>query len=436
MRQHNRFLLLVLMALTGLPAVANAREAQTKPPTATERPVQLEKHGHVRMDPYFWLRERENPEVIAYLQAENAYFKGEMAPVAQLQETLFEEIKGRIEQDDASVPYLLGDHYYYRRFEKGRQYPIYARKAGSLQGPEQILIDVNEKAKEHDFYSVQLDTSSISPDGRTLAWAADSVGRRFYAVRFLDMETGAMLHDVIPNMTGNVAWANDSRTVFYSKQDPTTLRPHQIYRHTLGTDPVTDVLVYEELDDTFHTLVSKTKDGEYLLIGSFQTLATEWRTLKADQPEGAFQVFQPRERKHEYIIEHAGDHFYIRTNRDAENFRLMRTPENATSEEHWEEVIGHRHDVLLVAFESFRDHLVVTERRDGLNRLRVRPWKQPDAEYDVPFDDPAYAVSLGDNIVLLHTNMGAGHGGASGRYDRYRETARDYAFLLRLAGLQ
>ena len=389
--------LLLLLALSSAWLAPTADAQEVGPPDAAERPLELEMHGDLRIDPYFWLRERENPEVLAYLEGENAYFEAQMAPLTGLQEELFEEIKNRIKQDDASVPFRLGGHYYYRRFEEGRQYPIHARKAGSLDAPEEILLNVNDLAEGHGFYATLISSASISPDGRFLAWAADTTGRRFYTIRFLDMTTGQMLDEKIPDVTGNLTWANDSRTLFYSKQDPETLRWDRIYRRVVGTVPAADELVYTEPDDTFFTFVTKTRDKEYLLIGSTQTLTSEWRTLAADHPTGTFTVFQPRERGHEYEIEHANDHFYVRTNRDARNFRLMRTSESATAEENWEEVIGHRDNTLLVGFEPFRGHLVVTERKDGLDRLRIRPWDEPATEHHIAFEDPAYAVSLGDN---------------------------------------
>ena len=377
------------------PALQSAA-AQT-PPVADRHPVTLELHGHTRMDPYFWLRERENPDVIAYLEAENAYFEAHMEPLAGLRSELFEEIKGRIKQDDSSVPYRLGDHYYYSRYEEGGQYPIYARKAGSLEADEEILLDVNALAEGHEFYSAFMTSQTVSPSGRYVAWAADTTGRRFYTIRILDTRSGQMLGDVIANVTGNLVWAGDDATLLYARQDPETLRSYRIYRHGLGTDPADDELVYQEDDDTFSSYVTKTKDGEYLLIGSFQTLTSEWQVLEADDPDGSFRVFTPRERGHEYDIEHAGDHFYIRTNRDAQNFRLMRTPEDATSEGHWEEVISHRNHVLITEFDPFEGFLVVGEREGGLNRLRIRPWDDPAAEHYVAFDDPAYAVYLGAN---------------------------------------
>jgi oligopeptidase B len=370
-------------------------------------PTALTAHDHVRTDDYFWLRERDDPEVIAYLERENAYFDEVMAPLQGLRETLFEEIKGRIKQDDASVPFGLGDHQYYYRYEEGLQYPIYARRPAGGEGPEHVILDVNALAEGHEFYSARFTPASVSPGGRLLAWAADTTGRRIYTIRVKDMETGEVLPDVISDVTGNFVWANDNRTLFYSKQDPVTLRSDRILRHTLGTDTADDALVYEETDDTFTTYVGKSTSKEYVVVGSYQTLATEYRVLDADDVGGEPRVIQPRRRDHEYHVDHLGDHFYIRTNAGAEgdnaedtraeNYRLVRAPEDAPGEEHWDEVVAHRDDVLLEGFDLFDDFLVLSEREDGLTRLRIRPWDDPGAAYHVAFDDPAYVVATTTN---------------------------------------
>ncbi len=320
-----------------------------------------------------------------------------MAPLTGLQETLFEEIKSRVKQNDASVPFRLGGHQYYYRYEEGKQYPIYARRPGDADGPEEIILDVNVLAEGHDYYGARFTPGSVSPDGRLLAWAADTTGRRINTIHFKDLTTGEVLADVIPAVTGNFAWANDNRTLFYSKQDPVTLRSDRIYRHTLGTNPADDLLVYEETADTFSTSVGKTTSKEYLVIGSYQTLATEYRVRDADDPTGTFRVVEPRRRDHEYHIDHLGDHFYVRTNLDAPNYRLMRAPDDAPGEAHWDEVIPHRDDVLLESLDIFDDFLVLSERKDGLTRLRIRPWDAPETEHYVAFEDPAYVVATDTN---------------------------------------
>ena len=368
-----------------------------EPPVAAQQPVELEAHGDVRVDPYFWLRERDNPQVIAYLEAENAYFEEQMAGLQELRDELFEEIKGRIKQDDSSVPFRLSGFLYSYRYEEGAQYPIYERKAVDGDADAEILLDVNELAEGHEYYDVRLSSGTVSPSGRYLAWAADTTGRRMFTIRFLDMETGEMLDDVISSVTANLVWANDDRTVFYTKQDPETLRWDRVFRHSLGSDPAADEMVFREDDETFNAFVQKTRDNAYLLIGSQQSVTSEYRFLAADDPTQSFTVFEPRERGHEYDIAHAGDHFYIRTNRYAENFRLMRRRADAAPGSEWEEVIPHRTDVFLAGFDPFEEFLVVNERKDGLARLRIRPWADESAEHYIGFDDPAYAVYLGDN---------------------------------------
>ena len=376
--------------------------AQTAPPVADVRPTELTIHGDTRTDNYFWLRERDDPDVIAYLDAENAYFQAETAHLKDFEDALFQEIRGRIKEDDAGVPYRLGDWLYSYRFETGEQYPVYTRRPLDELEDEAVILDVNRLAEGHEFYSARVSDASVSPDGRTLAWAADTTGRRIYTIRFKSLETGEILDDEISNVTGNFAWANDSQTLFYSRQNPTTLQWESIHRHTLGTPADADAEVYREPDNTFRTYVTKTTSDDYLVIGSAQTLATEYRIIPADEPATAPRVIVPREREHEYHVDHLGEHFYIRTNRTAdggkaENYRLVRAPEDETGIDNWQEVIPHRDDVLLEGFDLFDDHLVLSEREGGLTRLRVRPWDTPEAEHYVAFDDPAYVVFTSQN---------------------------------------
>ena len=378
-------------------ASAPASADRPEPPVAKRVPHRLEAHGQVRTDDYYWLKERENPEVVAYLEAENAYTEAVTAHTAALQEELFDEIVARIPQVDESAPYLLDGYWYYRRFEEGEEYPIHARRKGSLEAPEEVMLDVPEMAEGHSFYAVS--GLQVSPDNRTLAFAVDTVGRRKYTVRFKDLATGEMLPDELPERTPNVAWAGDGKTVFYTRQHPETLRWYRTYRHVLGTDPAQDVLVYEEADEEFSSYVYRTKSREYVVIGSQQTESNEYRYLRADDPTGDFRVFLQREPGHEHSLDHAGGRFYVRTNDGAKNFRLVSTPVEDTSRASWREVIPHRPDVYLGSFQVFRDHLVASERREGLNRLRVLPLAEGsdgDGHY-VELDEPAYAVFLTDN---------------------------------------
>lgn len=393
--------LLTLLLLTALaPSLDRAPAAAAEavaPPVAKRVPHSLEAHGKVRVDDYYWLRERENPEVIAYLEAENAYTEQVMAHTRALQDTLFEEMKGRVKKDDSTVPYLYEGYYYYDRYVEENEYPFYCRKQGSLDAPEELLLDVNQLAAGHEYYAIW--AREVSPSGSLYAFAADTVGRRFFTIRFKDLATGEYLPDEIPGVTSDIVWANDNRTLYYAKQDTLTLRQDRIYRHTLGTPVDADVLVYEEPDETFDCGVMKTKSKRYIMIASYQTLSSEYRFLDADDPTGAFTLLQPREREHEYSVDHVGDRFYIRTNWQAENFRLMSTPVSRPGKEHWTEVIPHRTDVLVEGFELFSDYLVVSERREGLVQFRVIPWKGG-AEHYVDFGEPTYLAHIGTNPEL------------------------------------
>jgi oligopeptidase B len=389
-------LILALVVLATLVSGCRPDRPSAVPPKAEVRPTTLEKHGDVRTDSYYWLRERENPEVLAYLKAENAYLDTMMRHTQGLQDRLFEEIKGRIKQTDMSVPYKRDGYFYYTRMEEGKDYPIYCRKKGSLESAEEVLIDANAVAAGHGFSSV---TVEVSPTQDLLAVAQDTMGRRFYNVRVKDLTTGKLLADNIPSVTGNVVWANDNKTFFYTRQDPVTLRPYRIYKHVVGTGPSVDRLVYEEKDPTFGCSVMKTKSKKYLMIGSFQTLSSEYRVLDANTPDGRFVVLQPRERDLEYEVDHFGDYFYIRTNMEARNFRLMRTPVTKTDKRFWQEVIPHRDDVLLEGFEIFHDHLVVVERKGGLIQMRIRPWVGGQEHY-IDFGEPAYLAYVGTNYEI------------------------------------
>ena len=364
-----------------------------EPPVAQVIPEQIETHGHTRIDNYYWLNQRENPEVIEYLEAENAYTDALMGHTDDLQADLFDEIKGRIKQTDLSLPVREGDFFYYTRTEEGRDYPIYARKRGSLDAEEEVILDVNALAEGHDYYAA---FPQVSSAGDMMAWAEDTRGRRIYTIRIRNLDTGEAYPEAIENASGNMVWAEDNETLFYARRDPGTLRSYQIYRHRVGTDPAGDVLVYQEDDEEFSSGIRKTKSKRYLIISSSHTLADEHRFLDASDPEGEFTVFLPRERGHEHRIDHFGDHFYVRTNVDgAENFKLVRTPVDQTATDGWETVVPHRSDVFLQGFELFRDHLVISERAGGLTRLRVRAWEGD--EHQIEFDEPAYLAYLSAN---------------------------------------
>lgn len=386
------FLLLCIFVPCQAQQITTYMPQKTPAPVAKRIAHRLEKHGDVRIDEYYWLNDRENPDVIAYLQQENAYYEAETALTKEFQQHLFEEMKGRIKEDDASVPYFYNGYWYMTRFEKGKDYPIYARKKETLDAPEEIIFDCNELAKGHSFF--QMGVMTVSPDNKTACFATDIVGRRIYTVRFKNLETGAILPQTITNTTGSAVWANDNNTIFFTRQDEQTLRSDRVFRYRLDTNE--EVMVYQEKDETFALDIAKSKSRKYLMIESGSTLTSEYRILEADHPEGTFRVFQPRVRGVEYEISHYGDAFYIRTNKDkAENFKLMKTPEAATGSEHWTEVIPHRAETLLESFLIFRDYLVVEERTNGLAMLQIRPWNG--TPYYLPFDNETYTASSSTN---------------------------------------
>jgi oligopeptidase B len=358
-------------------------------------PTKLEKHGHVQVDDYYWLRDRENPEVIKYLTEENDYAAKEMAHTRAFEEKLFAEIKGRFKQTDMSVPYKREDYFYYTRYEEGKEHPIYARKRDSLDAPEEIMLNANTLAEGHEFFSIGGSTVSAGQD--VLAYAVDTQGRRIYTAYLKDLTTGEMLPDVLVNVTENLTWANDNKTLFYGKQDETTLRQYQIYRHILGTDPAQDQLVYQEDDETFVAYIFKTKSKKFLMIVASHTNSQEYRYLEADQPFGDFKIFLPREREHEYHVDHFQDRFIIRTNHQAKNFRLMWTPLEKPGRENWQEIIAHRNDVYVGDFDLFQEYLVVEERARGLTQIRVMPWAGGPGYY-LEFDEPAYRANLNVNL--------------------------------------
>ncbi len=364
------------------------------PPAAPKKPRELRNHGHTRIDPYYWLRERENREVIEHLEQENRYTAAMTIHTTKLRQQLFEEIRGRIKQTDSSVPYKLDGYVYYTRHENDQAYPIYCRRPGSMDGEEQIMLDVNRLAEGFEFY--ELTDFEVSFGQNLLAYAFDTEGRSISTIRFQDLDTGKILEDEIRHVTGNMAWANDNQSLFYTRQNPETLRACRLFKHLVGTDAQSDPLIFEETDETFAVSVSKSKSKRYLFLSSHQTLSSEYRYLEAETPDGQFRIFQTRQADHEYQVDHCGDDFLIRTNSRARNFRLMKTPLEKTGRRHWQEVVPHQEDVLLADFEIFEDFLVLAERGNGLTRLRVRPLDGRPEHY-LNFDEPAYAARIGTN---------------------------------------
>ena len=375
------------------------------PPTAEKQTHITAIHGLQLEDDYFWMRlsdeqkeaaepDEQTAKVVDYLNRENDYTKEVMNGTEAFQENLFNEIVGRIKQDDQSVPLLDNGYYYYSRYEEGKEYAIYCRKLGSLEAEEQVMLNVNEMAEGFNYYAVG--GQSVSTNNNLLAFSVDTVSRREYTLQFKDLTTGEVLADRIPGTTGGATWANDNKTVYYSKKDPITLRSSRIFKHILGTDASADVLVFEEADETFSCGIGKSKSEQYLMIASYSTVSNEWRYLDANTPNGEWKIIQPRERNLEYSCSHYGEHFYITTNRDAKNFKLVRTPIHATTYENWEDVLPHRDETLLEGVDIFKDYLVVSERTEGLNQIRVKRWDDAE-DYYIQFPDPAYSAYVGAN---------------------------------------
>ena len=357
-------------------------------PKATKKPYKLEKHGDIRVDNYYWLRERENPEVINYLKEENQYFEAQTEAYKSLENRLFDEMKSRIKQDDESVPVFENGYYYQTKYFKGKEYPVYTRRKGSLEASEELLFDVNEKAENFSYY--KLTGMEISPDNRYAVYGEDTTGRRQYVLKIKDLENDKILDFKIENTTGSAVWSNDNQYLFYTKKNPETLRAYQIFKHRLGTDPADDELIYEETDDMFDVFVTKSKSNRYIYIASFSTLTTEYQYLEADKPEGKFKIFARRQRGVEYNLFHRDTEFFIMTNKDdAVNFKLMTTKITRTEMSNWQEYILHRDCVLLEDVDVFDDYIVLQEREDGLNKLRII--KKFDDFY-IDFNEETYNV--------------------------------------------
>ena len=374
-----------------------------KTPKAEIQAKSLTIHNSTRIDNYFWMRlsdeqktaknkDTQTQKVEAYLNSENEYFDQVTASTNNFQKELFEEMKGRIKEDDTSVPYFRNDYFYITRFEKGSQYPIYSRKKENLEAKEEVLFDVNKEAEGYEYF--QLGGLNVSPNNTLVAFATDTVSRRQYSIQIKNLETGNILTDKIENTTGGSVWSNDNKTLFYTKKDPLTLRSSSIYRHILGTDASEDVIVYEEKDETYSTYVYKTKSHKFIVIGSSSTLSSEFRIISADKPYGDWKIIQPREDNLEYSLAHYGDYFYLQTNKDdAINFKLMKTPVNKTTKENWVDVIPHRKETLLEDVSIFKNYLVIEERTQGLGKIRIKTWDGKE-DYYLPFDEETYSAGV------------------------------------------
>ncbi|HZJ35393.1 MAG TPA: S9 family peptidase [Gillisia sp.] len=385
-------LLLILMGSFTFATAQNPKDLKkdSTSPVAQKIAKELQAHKSVRVDNYYWMNEKENPEVISYLEEENDYNEKVTLNTKAFQEKLFKEMKARIKEDDESVPYKLNGYWYLTRYQTEKDYPIYSRKNNSLEATEEILFDVNKMAEGFEYYS--LGGLNVSRDNKLVAFGLDTLGRRNYVIQIKDLESGEIFPEKIIATTGGSTWANDNKTLFYTKKDSKTLRSSQIYKHILGTDPIMDSLVYEEEDETFNTYIYKSKSNKYLIIGSSSTLTSEYRILDADNPEGLFEIFQPRQRGLEYGISHYGDYFYVLTNKDgATNYKLMKSPVDHTGMENWIEVIPHREDYMLEDIDIFKKYLVVSERHNGLNKIKIILWGKNESYY-LPFDNETYTA--------------------------------------------
>lgn len=399
-------LIFLIMVPILFSACSKGQKDKVNPPVAEKIAKELTIHGDTRIDNYFWMKltdaqktaeipDEQTKKVLEYLKGENEYKEAVMKHTEPLQEKLFNEIVGRIKKDDESVPYKDNGYYYYTRYEEEKEYPLRCRKKGSMEAAEEIMLDVNEMAEGYDYFSVA--GLNVSPDNKILAYGVDTVSRRRYTIYFKDLTTGELLGDEISNTSGGVAWANDNKTAFYTKKDKVTLRSERIMKHVLGMNTADDKEIFFEADETFSTFVYKTKSKKYLIIGSRHTLSGEYRFLDAGNPDGEFQIIQPREKDHEYSVDHYGDHFYVRTNYDeAKNFKLMKTPVDNTTKENWVDIIPHRDDVLLEGFEIFKNYLVVNERIKGLTNLRIIKWEDRSEHY-LDFGEETYVARISIN---------------------------------------
>jgi oligopeptidase B len=377
-----------------------------QPPVAAVRPHPVASPYGSRTDSYYWLRddERADPQLLAYLNAENAYRERCMAAAKPFENTLYEEIVARLKQDDASVPYRFRGYWYHSRFEPGKEHPIFARRKGAIDAAEEILLDVNAMAVGHDYF--QIGALEVSPDGTWLAFCEDTVGRRQFTLRFKNLRSGEILDVAIADVEADLAWANDSRTILYVEKDPETLLGLYVKKHVLGQDPKVDTLAFEQTDRSFYTGVSKSKSERFIFIHMESTVSSEWRYAEAGDPALNFKCFRPHERDHEYQLEHLGDTFIIRTNWQARNFRLMQVRIGKEADlAAWNDVVAHRDDTFIEDFDVFARFLAVSVRSEGLAKISIKPWppapggaSQP--EYFIASDEAAYATSLSVNPEL------------------------------------
>ncbi len=364
-----------------------------KPPVAKIKPYEMTLFGDTRIDNYYWLKERGSGEVLDYLKAENAYTTELMRPTEELQELLFAEMKGRIKESDLSVPVKKDQYYYYTRTEEGRQYDIHCRKLENLDAPEEVLLDENILAEGKEYYNIG--EFEVSPNHKMLAYSVDLSGGEHFTIFFKDLETGTLYPEQIPDSYYSLEWANDSRTIFYTVVDE-AMRPYKLFRHTIGTNPSEDALVYHETDDSYFLSIDKSKSQAYLFLELGSQVTTEIHFLDADAPQDTFQVIHPRQYQMEYSVVHHGERFFILTNDDALNFKLMETPVTAPEKINWTEVIGHQDKVKLDKIDVFKDFLIVVERDYGLRKILVHNLSGND-QYIIEFPEASYKILLDKN---------------------------------------
>jgi oligopeptidase B len=388
--RHIRISSLVFASLILASAYALAADDASSPlpapPVAKKVPKTTEINGRTMVDNYYWLRDKKNPEVKAYLEAENAYTDAVMKPTEGLQKKLYDEMLSRIKETDIEVPYKEGDYFYYSRTEAGKQYQIHCRKKGSMDAPEEVVLDVNEMAKGQKFMS--LGAYNVSDDGNLLAYTTDNTGFRQYTLAVKDLRTGKMLPDHAERV-GSVVWANDNKTIFYTVEDDTTKRQYQVYRHTAGTSG-SDKLAYEEKDEKFDVYAGKTRSKAYILLFSASHTTSEVRYIPAGEPAAEWKVMQPRKQDMEYYPDHNGDFFYIRVNDTGRNFRLVKAPVTDPRSQNWQEVVAHRANVMLDDTDFFKNYYVLSERENGLPQIRVTDLHSGESRR-IEFPEPAYA---------------------------------------------
>ena len=373
------------------------------PPVADVVTYQHKIHNHIRIDPYYWLNQRDNPEVLDYLDRENDYYQKMTAHTQSLQQELYKEMRSRIKENDSSVPYFFNGYWYITRYEQGKDYPIYIRKKGKLTSNEEVLFDCNEMAQSFDYF--RLVGISVSPDNTKVAFGIDTVSRRQYTIKIKDLKSGKLLETKIENTTGTSVWAADNATLFYNKKDNQTLRPESVYKHHIGTPKQVDQLVYEEVDDTYSVYVSASKSREFIFISSHSTTSSEYRFIRSNHPEADFKVIQARVSGLEYDVAHFGNHFYLHTNfNGATNFQIMRTSIDQTGSEFWQPLLPHRKDVLIEEIELFNEYWVVNERENGLSRLRIVRWDNTE-DYYLPIEEETYTIQISLNAELESTQL-------------------------------